>query len=88
MKTLVPFVPSWFVFLDVLHQDPGGNGDVEVWLQLMLQPKSIAPLGLIIFFLAPGAHAPSEISVGPPALASRVFGKTSSISLAMDRAKS
>jgi len=59
VKILVSFVPSWFVFLDVLHQDPGGNGDVEVWLQLMLQPKSVAPLGLIILFFVPGGSRPS-----------------------------
>ena len=46
MKTLVPLVPSWFVFLDVLQQDFGGNGGVEVELQLTLQPQSVAPLGL------------------------------------------
>ena len=49
MKTLVPLVPSWFVFPDVLQQDFGGNGGVEVGLQLTLQPQSVAPLGLIIF---------------------------------------
>ena len=48
MKTLVSLVPSWFVFPNVLQQDFGGNGGVEVGLQLTLQPQSVAPLGLII----------------------------------------
>ena len=43
MKTLVSLVPSWFVFPNVLQQDFGGNGGVEVGLQLTLQPQSVAP---------------------------------------------
>ncbi len=70
MKTLVPLVPSWFVFPDVLQQDFGGDGALREGCSSRCS-RSLSPLWGSSFFdslflgLTPQANYLSRLRRSP-----------------------